>query len=150
MIQHSMAERFWTEFPFGPSGSRNDDDIWVTLSRKGEITIGTKAHIKLGEPEAAVLLVDKHNHSIGIAPCDPGAGNAFPLIKKKLGSHRVIRANLFCRHNGIFVERTAKFGKAEIDEDGVLVLDLRTLTGIGRPRSVSAKANDKWKERKFE
>ncbi len=130
--------RFWDEFPVGPANTRNEGDIWVTLSRKGEITIGAKAHLKLGLPEAAVLLYDRLNHMIGVAPCEPDAVNAFPLIKKKFGDHRVIRANLFCRHHMIYVNRTAKFTKAEIDEEGVLTLDLRSLVGIGRSQKTAA------------
>lgn len=142
-----MIERFWEEFPVGATGERRRTDIWVTLSRKGEIMIGVSAYEKLGMPEAAVLLFDRRNHTIGVAPAKLDAVNAFPMVKKKVGRHRVLRANLFCRHHRIFVPRTAAFGKAEIDADGVLTLDLRTLVGVGRPREVSAPTKDTWRQR---
>lgn len=93
--------------------------------------IGAKAFEQMGEPEAAVLLFDKCNHTIGIAPAEKDAINAYPLIAKRYDRHRTIRANLFCRHHMIYVPRTAAFGKVEIDHDGILLLDLRTLVGVG-------------------
>lgn len=93
--------------------------------------VGASAFERLGEPEAAVLLFDRRNETIGVAPADADAVNAYPMLRKKKGRHRVLRANLFCRHHRIFVPRTALFGTASIDEDGTLVLDLRTLVGVG-------------------
>lgn len=123
--------RQWEEFPVGPGG-RGPNDLRVTLSRKGEIMVGAKAFEKMGRPEVAVLLFDRKNHTIGVCPADEKAVNGFPLIPKKKCRHRIVRANLFCRHYGIRVERTVAFSRPVIDEDGVLVLDLKVMTGVGR------------------
>ena len=126
-----VFHRQWEEFPVGPGTGNASSDLRVTLNRKGEIMIGAKAFNMLGEPENAVLLFDRRNETIGVAPVDGDATNAYPLIAKKDARHRLLRANLFCRHHKIFVPRTAAFGKVEIDADGILVLDLRTLVGVG-------------------
>lgn len=128
-------ERRWEEFPVGPGLGGNNGSLRVTLNRKGEFMIGAKAYEAMGEPEAAVLLFDRRNETVGIAPAEKEAVNAYPMNKKTKGRHRVVRANLFCRHHLIFVPRTAAFGKAEIDQDGTLVLPLRSLVGVGnKPR----------------
>lgn len=129
-------ERQWEEFRFGPEVNRDGDGLHVTLSRKGEIMIGAKAFERLGRPAAAVLLFDKRNHGVGISPTNADAVNGYPMIAKKGARHRIIRANMFCRHNGIYVPRTAAFGTAHIDGDGILVLDLRSLIGVGRTKAM--------------
>ena len=126
-----VYRRQWEEFPVGPGSGNGGGELRVTLNRKGEIMIGAKAFEKMGEPEAAVLLFDRRNETIGVAAAEDDAVNAYPLVAKKNARHRLVRANLFCRHHQIFVPRTAAFGKVEIDPDGVLVLDLRTLVGVG-------------------
>src|SRR5688500_17661438 len=130
-----VYQRNWEEFPVGPGISTKGKELRVTLNRKGEIMIGARAFEALGEPEAAVLLFDRRNHTIGVAPADDDAVNAYPMIAKRNCRHRTVRANLFCRHFKIYVPRTAAFGKTEIDENGVLLLDLRTLIGVGRRKA---------------
>lgn len=130
-----MYQRNWEEFPVGPGKKRGEGGLHVTINRKSEIMIGAEAYERMGEPDAAVLLYDRRNLTIGIAPAEPDAVNAYPMVAKRNCRHRVVRANLFCRHHLIYVPRTAAFGKAEIDEDGILILDLRALVGIGgKPR----------------
>lgn len=127
----------------GRAIGRDGCGLLVTLSRKGEILIGAEAFEKMGEPDSAVLLFDRGNHAVGIAAAEADAVNAYPMIAKKNCRHRVIRANLFCRHHQVLVPRTAAFGRAEIDEDGILVLDLRTLVGIGgKPRRYKKRSED--------
>lgn len=122
----------WEEFPVGPNGL--GEQMHVTLNTKGEIMIGAKAFEKLGRPEAASLLFDKVNSMIGLLPINPSVNNAYPFIKKTKGRHRVLRANRFCRHHGITVERTVAFNKPEVDKEGILVLDLKGTTGLGRAK----------------
>ena len=122
----------WEEFPIGPNTA--DETLHVTLSRKGEILIGVRTFEKLGRPAAAILLFDRLHHMIGVLPSNHHAKNAYPLKSKVGGSHRLIRANKFCRHYGIRVDRTIAFGTPKINEDGILILDLGTTSIIGKPR----------------
>ena len=118
----------WEEFSVGPGGLA--DELHVTLSRKGEILIGAKAFVKLGEPEAAVLLFDKVNSLIGLRPSNENAENAHPLKAKAKARYRVVRAYRFCRKYGIKVDKTVAFNEPEIDEEGVLVLNVKATRSV--------------------
>jgi hypothetical protein len=122
--------RQWEEFQVGPGNV--GDELRVTLSRKGEIMVGAAAFEKLGRPEVAVLLFDKVNSVIGVSPSNKHAKNGYPLKVKTGAKHRVLRANRFCRHYGIKVDRTVAFNRPEIDEEGILVLDLKATSGVGK------------------
>ena len=129
--------RQWEEFPVGPNDEAGN--LHVTLSRKGEILLGAAAFERLGKPEAAVLLFDKINSVIGLLPSPSRNQNAYPLKAKSKARHRIVRANKFCRHYGIRVDRTVAFNMPEIDEEGILVLNLRTTTAIGSRQKQDAK-----------
>lgn len=120
----------WEEFPVGPDTAA--DEMHVTLSKKGEILVGAVAFEKLGKPDTAVLLFDKVNSRIGLLPSNRHASNAYPLKTKANVRYRMVRAARFCRHHGIKVDRTVAFCNAEIDGDGILVLDLRSTRGVGK------------------
>lgn len=122
--------RHWEEFEGGPNSGPNE--LHVTLNRKGEIMLGARTVQKLGEPEAAVLLFDRINHTIGIRQAHPRHPNAHPLHTKSRGRHRVIRANEFCRHHKIHVTQTVAFPTAGIGEKGILILDLRMTANFGK------------------
>src|SRR5438132_1365031 len=125
MISH------WEEFNAGPT-ERLDRRMHVTLSPKNVILLNGNMHEQLGKPDAVVLLFDKVNSVIGVRPDIPGRGNAFPVTRKGPGRHRLIRATPFCRHYGIKVDRVTSFISPDIDADGVLRLDLKATTEIGR------------------
>ncbi len=114
--------RNWEEFALGPKDVR--EEMHVTLDRKGVITIGARAARKFGPYEWAVLLYDKWNGLIGVAPVKAKTENAFPIVNKIKGHHRVIRAGRFCRYYGIKMPQTTAC-MAQLDEDGTLVLDLK-------------------------
>lgn len=122
--------RQWEEFPVGPNG--DPEKLHVTLGKKGEILVGAKTFEKMRRPEAVVLLFDKLNSVIGLMPSHIRAANAYPFKQKSQAKYRIIRANRFCRHHGIKVDRTVAFNKPEIDTDGILVLDLKSTSVIGR------------------
>jgi len=117
----------WEEFALGPKDPR--EEMHVTLNDKGEIMIGAKAAEKLGPHDWAVLLYDRWNGLIGIAPTKEKTENAFPIVNKIRGRHRVIRAGRFCRYYGIHMPRTTAC-KAELDDDGLLVLDLKATRAV--------------------
>lgn len=119
----------WEEFEEGPDKA---GELRVTLSRKGEIMIGARAVARLGEPDWVVLMFDRANSLIGMRPSHRHEKNAYPTVHKMNGRHRVVRANKFCRHYGIKFERTRAFVRANIDEDGVLVLDLKETKSAGK------------------
>jgi len=121
----------WEEFSAGPTKPR-EERMHVTLSRRNVILLNGNVHERLGCPEAVLLLFDKVNSIIGIDPAPASRPNAFPVRTKGRGRHRLIWASPFCKHFGIKVDRVTAFINAEIDENGVLRLDLRSTTEITR------------------
>jgi hypothetical protein len=124
--------RQWEVFQVGPGG--DPEELHVTMGRKGEILIGAKAFEKMGKPEAVELLFDKVSSVIGLSPSSLRQANAYPCKQKPNAKYRIVRANRFCRHYGIKVDRTVRFNKPEIGSDRVLALDLRATTGVGKAR----------------
>ena len=100
--------------------------IYVTMNRKGEIVMNRVTYQKLGEPDGIALFFDKVNSCIGLQPTSRQLRNAFPV--RAYGRHggRCVRAFKLMQEHRIRVPETLEFGDAEIDEDGILVLDLRT------------------------
>lgn len=124
--------RKWEEFPVGPSGAVSG--LHVTLNRRGEILLGARTFRKFGEPEQVLLLFERRNALIAMVPTTAKATNCYPLIAKRNDGHRIIRANLFCRHYGIAFARTVAFNTAYIDDDGKLILDLRDVRAVTKPK----------------
>lgn len=118
----------WEESPVGPKSSNR---LWVTMDEKGSITLGAHAAEALMNPDWVVLLFDKFNSRIGIEPSDRYGKNAFPVLQRSNGRHRVIRANTFCRIHGIRFGMVRAFTEIEI-EDGIMALNLGTTIPAGR------------------
>lgn len=119
--------RNWEEFALGPKDAR--EEMHVTLNQHGEIMIGAGTARRFGPHNWAVLLYDRWNGLIGIAPTNERSENAFPIVNKVKGQHRVIRAGRFCRYYGILMPRTTAC-KAALDDDGTLVLDLKATRAL--------------------
>lgn len=117
----------WEEFALGPKDGR--EEMHVTLNTHGEIMIGATAAERFGPHDRAVLLYDRWNGLVGIAPAAKPTENSFPIVNKSNGRHRVIRAGRFFRYYGIIMPRTTAC-KAEIDDEGVLVLDLKATRAV--------------------
>ena len=100
--------------------------IYVTVNRRGHIVIGKAAYQKMGEPKAFLLLFDSVNNRIGLKPTGLGIKNAFPAAKSGRHGGRMIRAYRLLTEFGIVVKETLQFTDAEIDQDGVMILDLRS------------------------
>jgi len=118
-----MSEfRQWEEFAVGPGKAGRD--IHVTLDSNFNITLGARVARRFGVVDSVIMMFDKFHKIIGIIPARHDAPNAFPLVKKPRGEHRVIRARSFCNYYGIRVLRTTAI-KAEINQQGILELDLK-------------------------
>lgn len=100
--------------------------IYVTLNAKGCIVLGKAVYQRLGEPKAFLLLYDGVNNRIGLKPTGAGIRNAFPAGKSGRHGGRLIRAFRLLTEFGIHVKETLQFPDAEIDHDGILILDMRS------------------------
>ena len=105
--------------------------VYVTLNRRGNFYLNVKALEALGGPETVVLMYDRRASVIGLARASHERRGACRL-KKKDGDRsggRVIYAANFCRKFGIEPEKTISFVDAEVDKDGILLLDLQAVRG---------------------
>ena len=125
MISH------WTKFEGKPYGAEKDA-ARVTLGPKKAIMLNEVAYEALGSPAAVEFMFEENHKIIGLKPIDPRRDNAFPVKPRKGSRYHVIRAAAFCTHLGIKVDRTMLFNNVEIDNEGVMKLELKTATNVSR------------------
>ena len=97
----------------------------VSLNPKGDIVMNSITYTKLGEPAAFLVLYDRVNNRIGLKPAASATRNAYPAIKSNR-TGRMVRGHRLLREQRIILPHTMQFDNADIDDDGILVLDLRT------------------------
>ncbi|MGH9945683.1 MAG: hypothetical protein ACRD6X_00610 [Pyrinomonadaceae bacterium] len=100
--------------------------LYVTMNPRGFIVMNRKTYEKMSEPQAMNLLFDPVNNRIGLKPTVPTMRDAFPVAKQGRHGGRLIRAFRLMQEYGIDIKETIRFHDAEIDDDGILILDLRT------------------------
>lgn len=100
--------------------------FYVTLNSKGTIVLNKAAHEKLGIAEAFSLLYDAANNTIGLKPTTPNKATAYPAARSGRHGGRKISAYQLFVECGIVVKETLEFPDAEIDREGILLLNLRT------------------------
>ena len=108
---------------FPPNGA---EPFSVTMNPRGNIMMSKRTWTKLGEPQAVEILFDNINSRIGLKPTPPRARDAYhvgrngPCGGKQIWAHRLIV------EFRIDLPHTIKFVNPETDDDGILVLDIRT------------------------
>ncbi|MBK8465712.1 MAG: hypothetical protein IPL32_07765 [Chloracidobacterium sp.] len=100
--------------------------VYVTLNSKGTIVMNRAAYERLDEPAAFLLLYDAPNNSIGLKPTVASMKNAYPVLKSGRHGGKKIAAYRLLVECGLQIKDTLKFTDAEIDLDGILLLNLRT------------------------
>ena len=106
---------------------------YVTMNKRGYIVMSRKTFENLKEPAAVHLFFDRVNSRIGIKPTDPRARDAYPVVKQGRHGGRLIRAFRLMQEFGIELPETVKFHDIAENNDGILVLDLRTAKIASRP-----------------
>ena len=99
--------------------------LHVTMNAKGDIVMNRYTHQELGEPAAFSLQYDRANNRIGLKPTAKNARNAYPALKSNR-TGIMVRGHRLLRERRIMLPHTVQFDDAEIDTDGILILDLRT------------------------
>lgn len=118
-------KRFWQETPRGDKRAQWAG-MYVTMNGKGSIVLNRAAHERLGEAKAFLVLFDSANNTIGLKPATPLTRNAFPTLKSGRHGGCRISAYRLLTERGLHIKETLEFPDAEIDEDGILLLNLRT------------------------
>ena len=113
----------------------------VSLNPKGDIVMNSITYTKLGEPVAFSVLYDRVNNRIGLKPASMSARNAYPAIKSNR-TGRMVRGHRLLREHRIILPHTVQFDNADIDDDGILILDLRTAIPSRRGRSHEARRSN--------
>lgn len=118
--------------------------IYATMNGQGMIVMNRAAHEKMGGAEAFVLLYDAANQTIGLKPTGLRQRNAYPAARsgrhggRKVNAYRIVTE--YCLH----IKDTLEFPDAEVDEDGILVLNLRTARisnrALNHPKKRAAEA----------
>jgi hypothetical protein len=124
----------WEEFDDGPTPPR-ESRMRVTLSLRSVIHMNGNVYEKLGKPGFVRLFFDRLNSRIGILPTVAGMPKAFPVKTKGKGRDRIIWASPFCKKNGIQFSRIRAFVEPEIDDEGMLSLNLLNTTMVGRSQN---------------
>lgn len=110
----------------------------VTMNPQGWIALSRVTYERMGSPKAFVVLFDPVNNRIGLKPAALTTRNAFPVRVYSRHGAKVIRAGRLIKDYRIDLPATVKFDDADTDQDGILLLDLRTARVIGRPRTTAA------------
>lgn len=100
--------------------------VYVTMNAKGEIVMNRVTHEKMGAPKAFLLLFDKVNSRIGLKSSTPLTRNAYPALVSNRSGAKMVRAYRLVAEHRIILPHTMQFHDAYFDEDGILILDLRT------------------------
>lgn len=90
-----------------PSNQR----LSVSINNKNTLTLNKYTCGILGRPEKVLVMFDKRDSIIGLSPTHKDDPDGFEVKPKGGAQNFVIHITPFCRHHGIFLERTERFAK---------------------------------------
>jgi hypothetical protein len=100
--------------------------IHISMNPKGDIVMNRVTYEMMGAPLAFTLLYDRVNNRIGLKPATLSTRNAYPAFKINLAGAKLLRGYRLMREHRIILPQTVEFCDAETDEDGILIIDLRS------------------------
>lgn len=115
--------------------------IYVTMNNKGTIVLNRAAHERLGSPSAFLLFYDDANSTIGLKPTAVGKQHAYPLTRSGRHGGRKLAAYRLIKECSLVIDKTLEFPDAEIEADGLLLLNLRTAKISNRAINHPARKN---------
>lgn len=118
-------KRNWKELPKDDTAAAWAG-LYVTMNPKGRIAMSRVTYMRLGAPKAFLILFDAVNNVIGLKGTHLAARNAYRPCVVGTNGGRAIFANRLINEYAIRLPDTIRFHDPEIDQDGVLILDLRT------------------------
>lgn len=128
----------WETFKGGPTRAENQD-FAITINYKNVLTFNKYAAKMLGNPDAVKLMFEKKESLIGVVASSMKDKDAFPLKPKSGGMNWVVHTAPFCRHHGIMIDKTERFNRPDIDEQGILRLDLKDTHDVSNRRKQISK-----------
>ncbi len=122
----------WEVFKGKANAYSDGSDARVTLGRN-TFYLNGKAFESLGSPAAVEFMFEDNERIIGMRPIDPAKKNAFHIRQHgKTGNYKRIAASAFCRHIRLDTRETVLFDTPEIDDEGVMMLDLNSRIRVGK------------------
>jgi hypothetical protein len=115
----------WAVIPRGDFAFQQQK-IYVTLNRNGEIRMNEMTWKRAGAPAAFLVMFNRTNNLIALKPTATAIKNAYPARRYGRRNARVVRVARLLTDHQIKLPDTIEFRDAEIDRDGQLILDLRT------------------------
>ena len=123
-----QLDREFEKYKGGPTVASRDR-MHVTINHRGLIYLNANTHRMLGRLVAANLYFNRAKDQIAIEPTSARLPGVFPIHAKREGY--VINAGPFCQHFGIRLTGTQRFVDPEIDQKGILLLELSNVVTIG-------------------
>ena len=100
---------------------------FVTIQRKGLLSLNRGAYEAIGRPEAVTLLYHREQRVVGLRPAEPGNPRAYPVRRqggKEGGAQsHLVAGTAFTRHHDIDTSVARRYG-VEL-RGGVLLIDLK-------------------------
>lgn len=123
----------WTRFEGRQHSSTARREMRITIGPRNVIYLNGKAFDALGRHPAVEMLYEGNRRIIGLKPVDPHKSYAFRVKRHgSSGDYHRISASAFCQHLRLRIDRTLLFEGSELDDDGVLLLDLNRTVAVGR------------------
>jgi hypothetical protein len=116
----------WKQLPRENSARGSWAALYVTMKPNGEIVMSRVTWERLGGPAAFHILFDEANNRIGLKPTVLQMRDAYKACVKGRRGGRCVNAYRLTQDYNIRLTYTIQFHDAEIDHDGILILDLRT------------------------
>ena len=121
-------DKKWEKFKGGPLKVSGQEPR-VTINRKGLIYMNARMYAAFGRPKAVALYYSREDDAIAVQPAYERFAEHFQVVKKQMGW--VVHASTFCRHYRIRVPNTERFIRPDLDNEGVLILNLRETVTVG-------------------
>lgn len=109
--------------------------IYVTMYRTGEIVMSKVTYQRMGEPKAFHIFYDRTNRRIGLKPTVLTMKDAYPALVSNRAGAKMVRGHRLMVEENIDLPMTVRFYDADINDEGWLILDLRTAKVSPRARS---------------
>ena len=109
----------------------NNTNFAITINKDFVLKMNRYARGMLGNPDAALLMFNRDENVIRIAPTHIADPNGF-RVKVKGGISYIVHAAPFCRHHGFFFEATERFVAPGLSREGYLTLDLKNTRVVSR------------------
>ncbi len=125
-VETINVRRNWEECPKVLGTEARWGVLYATLNVEGHIRLSRVTHEALGAPDSYVLLYDRERDVIGLRPARLAVEkNAYRAIDRGPYGGKRINGFRLCREFGIDTNETVRFHHCQIDNSGVLILDLR-------------------------